>query len=223
MYSFHSTHKPKLHKISHRILFHLKYVCEVLSSKLFLDLHFFKARVRVKVERIYFCRTERSNVYEYLPILDNLKLKTNSPNPTNSLQHYILISPLPLNHSSLTQHDKRRRPLQRDVRHGPALLGNAGRLRLRQVVEDVHPRAVLGCEPLRGSLRGPRPLLPLHRPQQPLPNGRRVHTGRHALKGLRPRASLGLVPPPRGPARVAHHAVFGLDSAQHFGDGNPFA
>lgn len=98
------------------------------------------------------------------------------------------------------------------MRDGASLLRNAGGVRVGEVVEDLHGGAVLRREPVRGGVRRAGAVVPLHRPKQPLPNGHKVHIGRHSLQRLGPRLARRLVLLQR-PARLAHHTFLRFNSA----------
>lgn len=108
------------------------------------------------------------------------------------------------------------------MRNGATLLRNAGGVRLREMVEDIHGGAVLRHQPFRGGFRSSRFVLPLHRPEQPLPNGHKIHIGRHSVQSICAEFALHLVPLQR-PVGVANHHFLCFHSPQHSGHGHPFA
>lgn len=121
------------------------------------------------------------------------------------------------------RNDHLARFLQRHVRDGSAVLCDARRLRLRQMVEDIHAGAVLGHKPVRGRVRCPGTVLPLHIPERPVPDGHQVHTGRHRVESSRARDSIRLGDHFQRRAGLGDYAVLSGDAAEHPGDGDPFA
>uniref|UniRef100_A0A453R705 Auxin efflux carrier component n=1 Tax=Aegilops tauschii subsp. strangulata TaxID=200361 RepID=A0A453R705_AEGTS len=105
---------------------------------------------------------------------------------------------------------------------GAAVRGDDARVRLRQVVADLHAGPVLRDQPLRGALRRAAALLPLHLHQQPLHHEPPLHRRRHAAEAHRARAPHPLEPPlPQRLPRVDHHALLPLHAAQHPRHGHP--
>jgi len=102
------------------------------------------------------------------------------------------------------------------VRHGAAVLRNAGGIRFREMVQDVQPGPVFRHKPLRGGFRRSGPLFPLHFDEQPLPNEHQVHHRRHTLQAPGPSPPLALGPflLKRVPG-VAHHSLLPRHPPQH--------
>lgn len=105
--------------------------------------------------------------------------------------------------------------------NGATIRGNDTRLRFREMVENLLPRPMLRHKPLRCSVRGPSPILPLHRFQQPLPNEFPVHSRRHAPKNHRLSGADHLGE--REQERVFgvdNNTILHIDTPKHVGDGD---